>query len=116
MWWTQNKSIRMLQSDHLRHPVNVNITEPLMNPPKASASNMSENEKDFDWLIAAAGRTVEPADQWGGCGRWSASEADTLSPSIELIHLIKVRLASGTYLFLKYCYLRALECSIDELE
>lgn len=51
----------------------------------------------FDWLIAAVGVTVEPSDQWGGCGRWSASEADTLSPSIELIHLIKVlcvRLAS----------------------
>lgn len=57
--------------------------------PKASASNVFEN--DSDWLIAAAGVTEEPSDQWGGCSRWSASEADTLSPSIELIHLIKVQ-------------------------
>lgn len=42
-WWKQKGSIRVLWSGHLRHPVNVNITEPLMNPPKVSASNVSEN-------------------------------------------------------------------------
>lgn len=58
----------------LRHPVNVKITEALMNPPKASASSVSEYEKRFRWARSGCWRDCRACGpvgwMWAMVSQW----------------------------------------------
>lgn len=119
-WWKQKRSIRVLW---LGHSVNVNITEPLMNPPKASASNLSENLNDF-WLANSGCwrdcRALGPVGwMWAMVSQWGRHPVTlhwTNPPDQSAVCQAGIKVRLHRSLPRPLYYLGALECSIDELE